>query len=96
MSITIQVSNFNNHLRVNTNNLVERLPLELKPNNKVCKWYKVCPIKIYVETDKLDRKWIEDYCLIGNKNCVRYQLEEDGDYHPDNLLPNGDFKEDLF
>ncbi|MHA1294235.1 MAG: uracil-DNA glycosylase, partial [Promethearchaeota archaeon] len=56
---------------------------------KVCKWYNCCPIKRYVEKGKLKRKWIEKYCLIGNKNCVRYKLEEKGISHPDNMLPNG-------
>jgi hypothetical protein len=32
---------------------------------------------------------------VGNKDCVRYQKEERGEYHPDNMLPNGEIKEDL-
>ena len=67
----------------------------MKTKNKRCKWYQVCPIKFFVESGKLDRKWVEDYCLINNKDCVRYQLEENGKLHPDNLLPNGDIKLDL-
>ncbi|MHA1805519.1 MAG: uracil-DNA glycosylase [Promethearchaeota archaeon] len=64
-------------------------------SKKSCKWYEVCPIKYFVEQGKLDRKWIEEYCLIGNKECKRYQMEESGIYHPDNMLPNGEIKEDL-
>ncbi len=62
---------------------------------KVCKWYFCCPIKYYVESGKLERKWIEEYCLISNIECVRYEMEEKGIPHPDNLLPNGEIKEDL-
>lgn len=62
---------------------------------KVCKWYFCCPIKYYVENDKLERKWIEEYCLVSNKACVRYEMEERGIPHPDNLLPNGEIREDL-
>ena len=63
--------------------------------NKTCKWYSECPIKYFVEYGKLDQKWVENYCLVGNKNCIRYQMEERGDYHPDKMLPNGEIKEDL-
>jgi hypothetical protein len=55
----------------------------------------MCPIKFFVDKGKLDRKWIEDYCLIGNQDCVRYKMEESGEYHPDNMLPNGEIKLDL-
>jgi hypothetical protein len=40
--------------------------------------------------------WIEEYCLVGNKDCVRYQLEEKGEYHPDNMLPDGEIREKLW
>jgi hypothetical protein len=43
----------------------------------------------------LERKWVEDYCLIGNKKCIRYQKEESGVFHPDNLLPNGEIRQEL-
>jgi predicted metallo-beta-lactamase superfamily hydrolase len=66
-------------------------------NRKIepCKWYYDCPIKRYTEKGKLDRYWIENYCLVNNKNCYRYQMEEDGEYHPDNMLPNGEIRECL-
>jgi hypothetical protein len=66
-------------------------------NKKItpCKWYYCCPIKGYTEKGKLDRYWIENYCLVNNHNCVRYQMEERGEYHPDNMLPNGEIKKDL-
>jgi hypothetical protein len=39
--------------------------------------------------------WIEDYCLVGNRDCVRYKMEEDGIIHPNNLLPNGKIRKSL-
>ncbi|MFX1305167.1 MAG: uracil-DNA glycosylase [Promethearchaeota archaeon] len=67
----------------------------MKTKNKTCKWYPVCPIKYFVDHGKLDRKWVENYCLIGNRECIRYKLEESGKYHPDNMLPNGEIKKEL-
>ncbi|MHA1728964.1 MAG: uracil-DNA glycosylase [Promethearchaeota archaeon] len=68
-----------------------------KKRKKQCKWYYMCPVKYFVDSGKLERRWVEDYCLSGNnnKNCVRYQMEESGEYHPDNMLPNGKIREDL-
>ncbi len=60
-----------------------------------CKWYDCCPIKTYTNAGKLERCWIENYCLIGNRDCIRYQMEERHEYHPDNMLPNGHIREDL-
>ncbi|PNR98160.1 hypothetical protein X927_08270 [Petrotoga mexicana DSM 14811] len=54
-----------------------------------CKWYIVCPMKRYYDEGKLDKKWIENYCHGDYKSCVRYQMEETGKYHPDNMLPDG-------
>jgi len=62
---------------------------------KVCKWYGVCPIRRFYEQGKLEKKWVEQYCWGDNERCVRYQLEESGKPHPDNLLPNGEVKEEL-
>lgn len=60
---------------------------------KPCKWYYVCPVREYTEKGKLERYWTENYCLISNKTCVRYQMEERGEYHPDNMLPDGEIAE---
>ncbi|MBN2038756.1 MAG: hypothetical protein JW864_01865 [Spirochaetes bacterium] len=62
---------------------------------KPCKWYHSCPVKHYTDKGKLERYWIENYCLVGNKNCVRYNLEEKGEYHPDYMLPDGEIKKNL-
>jgi len=62
---------------------------------KPCKWYYACPIRQYTEKGKLERYWIENYCLVNNNNCIRYQMEEKGEYHPDNMLPDGAIRKDL-
>jgi hypothetical protein len=56
---------------------------------KVCKWYSVCPMKRFYEEGRLERKWIDKYCMGDYKRCVRYKLEEAGIPHPDSMLPNG-------
>jgi hypothetical protein len=54
-----------------------------------CKWYPTCPMKRFYEQGELDKKWIEGYCKGDWINCVRYELEERGEPHPDWMLPNG-------
>ncbi|MDD4108233.1 MAG: uracil-DNA glycosylase [Prolixibacteraceae bacterium] len=54
-----------------------------------CKWFPVCPMKKLFENGKLDRRWIETYCKGDWISCVRYSMEENGQYHPDNMLPDG-------
>ncbi|MBN1439996.1 MAG: hypothetical protein JW929_11360 [Anaerolineales bacterium] len=60
-----------------------------------CRWYPVCPIREYTERGELERYWVEAYCLVGNRNCLRYRMEEQGKPHPDNLLPDGEIREGL-
>lgn len=60
-----------------------------------CKWFPVCPMKKYYEMGKLDGKWIKNYCKGNRENCVRYQMEEKGQYHPDWMLPDGTIDESL-
>jgi len=62
---------------------------------KQCKWYNCCPLKYFYEQGKLEERWVRDYCWVGNKNCIRYQKEEAGIPHPDNMLPDGSIREDL-
>ena len=64
-------------------------------NPNQCKWYSVCPLKYYFEIDKLDKKWIDNYCMDKWQDCVRFEKEENGIYHPDNMLPNGEIDENL-
>ena len=61
----------------------------------ICKYYWVCPIRMFYEEGKLDKKWIENYCFRGGENCKRRELEDQGIPHPDNMLPNGDIDENL-
>lgn len=58
-----------------------------------CRWHSVCPMRRHYEAGRLDRHWIELYCRGLWNSCVRYQMEERGEYHPDWMLPNGE--EDL-
>ncbi len=54
-----------------------------------CKWFPICPMKRYYEAGALKREWIEMYCRGDWRNCIRYELEEQGHYHPDWMLPDG-------
>jgi len=60
-----------------------------------CKWYPVCPMKRFFEQNKLDRKWIELYCKGDWESCIRYQMEEEGRFHTNNMLPDGSTDESL-
>ena len=62
---------------------------------KSCKWFDVCPLKTYYEQGKLDKRWIEDYCWVNNPDCIRKKMEEQGIYHPDNMLPDGTIERSL-
>ncbi|MBN1354386.1 MAG: uracil-DNA glycosylase [Candidatus Omnitrophica bacterium] len=62
---------------------------------KICKWYSACPLKSFYENNRLDKKWVEDYCLGDFSECVRYKMEEEGSSHPDNMMPNGTIDERL-
>ncbi len=62
---------------------------EKKISSRQCRWYPVCPMKRFYESGRLDRSWIERYCRGDNLSCVRFQMEERGEYHPDNMLPDG-------
>jgi len=61
----------------------------------ICKWYQVCPMKRFYEEGRLEKTWVERYCWNDNRSCIRYQLEERGEPHPDNLLPNGEIRQEL-
>jgi len=40
-------------------------------------------MKRFYEKGKLDKKWIELYCKGDWESCVRYQMEEKGELHPE-------------
>jgi len=52
-------------------------------------------MKRYFEEGKLDKKWVEEYCWGNYQYCVRRKMEEKGQYHPDNMLPDGIIDEKL-
>ena len=52
-------------------------------------------MKYFYENGKLDKKWIEKYCHGNLQDCVRFYKEENGIYHPDNMLPNGEIDKSL-
>lgn len=56
---------------------------------KNCKWFSVCPMKFYWEQGEIEESWVKQYCMGNWSSCVRYQKEEAGIYHPDNMLPDG-------
>ena len=62
-----------------------------------CKWYNVCPLRRFENQGKLSRLWSKQFCESQKnwENCKRYQLEEKGQYHPDNMLPSGIIDKDL-
>ncbi|MBN1569865.1 MAG: uracil-DNA glycosylase [Acidobacteria bacterium] len=60
-----------------------------------CKWFPVCPMKHFYETGRLQKKWIELYCKGDWRKCVRREMEEQGRYHPDWMLPDGTLDESL-
>ena len=63
--------------------------IEIEKKHRLCAWYEICPLKIFYEQGKLAKKWVEDYCWADNSKCVRKIMEEQGRYHPDNMLPDG-------
>jgi len=58
-------------------------------HKKTCKWYDVCPLKSFYEQGRLDKKWIEDYCMRDYLKCLRYKMEEERLSHADNMMPDG-------
>jgi len=62
-----------------------------------CKWFAVCPLRRFEKQGKITNRWRKEYCESEKNwmNCVRYQLEEKGEPHPDNMLPNGKIDEKL-
>jgi len=63
-----------------------------------CKWYDVCPLRRFERQGILDKSWAQNYCKSADnwQNCKRYQLEEIGISHPDNMMPNGEIDDSIF
>ena len=62
---------------------------------KECKWFTACPMKKYYEMGVLEKHWIEKYCKGDWGKCIRYEMEENGRYHPDWMLPDGSMDNSL-
>ncbi|RKZ29538.1 uracil-DNA glycosylase [bacterium] len=60
-----------------------------------CKWFPTCPMNRYLRMGILDRRWTDYYCHGHWLECVRYDMEERGEDHPDWMLPDGSLDENL-
>ncbi|MCK4443548.1 MAG: uracil-DNA glycosylase [Thermoplasmata archaeon] len=60
-----------------------------------CRWYPMCPLKRFYEEGQLSEEWIQLYCEGDWESCVRYEMEENGEPHPDWMLPDGSIDERL-
>ncbi len=70
-------------------NVVEEHYRKLKVLKRPCKWMCCCPMVNFYEKGQLERKWIELYCKGDWESCVRYQMEERGEYHKDCMRQDG-------
>jgi uncharacterized protein YodC (DUF2158 family) len=61
----------------------------------VCKWFDLCPLRDHERSGLIDSYFRLTYCESKDnwKNCKRYQLESEGKFHEDELLPDGSFIE---
>ncbi len=60
----------------------------------VCKWFKICPLRKLEKEERISNKWRKEYCETEDnwKNCKRYQAEEKGQHHSDNMMPDGTYE----
>ncbi len=60
-----------------------------------CKWMNICPLREFEKRGSLVSEWKFRYCENNFKDCRRFQLEEKGIPHPDNMLPDGTIDDTL-
>ena len=60
-----------------------------------CKWINFCPLRRFERNGQLDLSWKTKYCESNWNQCIRYQMEERGENHPDYMLPDGRLDKDL-
>jgi len=53
-------------------------------------------MKTFYEQGLLNKKWVENYCFSEWQKCKRFEKEEAGLFHPDNMLPDGKIDKNLF
>ena len=61
----------------------------------VCKWFAICPLRQFEKKGLLSFSWKTAYCESGWSDCVRYQMVQRGEDHPDWMLPDGSLNENL-
>lgn len=56
-----------------------------------CRWYdETSAIKRAYDKGLINKKWVENYCWNGGKNCVRKRRSEmEGYISPNYVLPDG-------
>ena len=52
-------------------------------------------MKVYYEDGQLEEKYITSYCKGDWSSCIRFQKEEAGIPHPDNMRQDGSIDENL-
>ena len=60
-----------------------------------CKWFQICPMTMFFEKGLLEEKYITSYCKSDWNSCIRFQKEEAGIPHPDNMRQDGSIDENL-
>jgi len=67
---------------------------KMKQKNR-CRWYdESSGVKRSCDLGLIDKKWVEDYCWQGGKDCVRKKrFEGEGYVSPDYVLPDGSISE---
>lgn len=68
--------------------------ITMKPST-TCKWFNLCPLRKFEKGGRLDLTWRKKYCESHWNQCVRYQMEERNEHHPDWMLPDGSLCENL-
>ena len=71
--------------------------LQIMAKHERCRWYNdTSGMKRAYDAGKLQRSWIDDYCLKGGKKCIRKaRFEDEGYVSPDYVLPDGTVDEEL-
>jgi hypothetical protein len=60
-----------------------------------CKWIRACPLRLFEQENKISLEWKRKYCEGNYTECVRYQMQENGQPHPDSMMPDGSIDKNL-
>jgi hypothetical protein len=60
-----------------------------------CKWHRMCPLRRLERQGIIGPAWRRTYCQSDTqwRKCQRYNMEEQGIAHADNMMPDGSFVE---